>query len=195
MINIKAIFKIIVIIHCFLTISCSFVSRDQAPVTLAAMRHNVDLEQWQLRGKIGMSNQQQTESAYLNWQQCDELFNIRLSGTFGASGVHVLGYSDHIVWQTNQERIVASTPEQLLHQQTGWQLPVSQLSYWIRGVPDPEQPSYLRDAASFEQYGWSIQYMDAHTHHGRVLPTKITLSDGELNAVIVIQQWQLSPNC
>ena len=60
----------------------------------------------------------------------------------------VLEYSD--------KRSEARTAEELMQRELGFALPLSMLSSWLDGVPDPAFPFGRQSEDAFEQRGWSI---------------------------------------
>lgn len=175
---------------------CSLQSRPPLPAELLAMQDNIALSHWQLSGKLGIRNQQQTQSAYLNWQQCGELFDIRLSGPLGQAGARLQGSRASVTLQTADNTSSASNPEQLMQQQLGWSMPISQLHYWVRGIPSPNQ-GYRNnpDNNGFEQAGWHISYPQLQQVDSLTLPAKVIATHPRLKLILLLKNWQLDPDC
>jgi outer membrane lipoprotein LolB len=175
---------------------CSIQSRPPLPAELLAMQDNIALSHWQLSGKLGIRNQQQTKSAYLNWQQCGESFDIRLSGPLGQGGARLQGSRGSVTLQTKDKTSSASNPEQLLQQQLGWSMPISQLQYWVRGIPSPNQ-GYRNnlDNNGFEQAGWQISYLQLQQVDNLTLPAKAIATHPRLKLTLLLKNWQLDPDC
>lgn len=175
---------------------CSLQSRPPLPAEMLAMQENSRLGNWQLSGKVGIRSEQQSQTAYLNWQQCGDVFDIRLSGPLGQGGARLRGSSDSVSLQTRNQTSSARNPEQLLQQQLGWSMPVSQLLYWIRGVPSPDY-SYRNspDNNGFEQAGWHISYSQLQQVDGLTLPAKAIAQHPRLKLTLLLKDWQLDPDC
>jgi outer membrane lipoprotein LolB len=175
---------------------CSIQSRPPLPAELLAMQDNIGLSHWQLSGKLGIRNQQQAKSAYLNWQQCGEFFDIRLSGPLGQGGARLQGSRESVTLQTTDKTSSASNPEQLLQQQLGWSMPISQLHYWVRGIPSPNQ-GYRNnpDNNGFEQAGWHISYLQLQQVDNLTLPAKAIATHPRLKLTLLLKKWQLDPDC
>ena len=96
----------------------------------------------------------------------------------------------------------ASTPEELLIQQWRWHLPVSNLQYWIRGLPVPNMPSQKQfDAyqrlSQMQQDHWYIQYsnytrLSLNNNSSVDLPTRIAISSPDFKTKIVIYSWKIN---
>ncbi len=152
---------------------------------------------WQAQGVVGIRQPQHSDSASFNWQQADAThFELRLFGPFGAGAVQVHGEPGRVslVSSSKPQPIVATSPEELIKNQTGWDFPVGYLYYWIRGIPVAGLgQSVTLDAQNrlsmLTQDGWQIQYME-YTQVGTVsLPSKMALTRGELSVKMVIKEW------
>ena len=155
---------------------------------------NLALEQWQLSGKLGIRGEDISESAYLNWQQCGDEFSIRLSGPLGNSAAHLSGNSDQVLLETGEGSYRAPSAEQLVYQQLGWQLPVSQLTYWVRGVPAPNI-AVVENSQGFIQTNWQLRYPKSRQVGEYLLPTKVIAENPQLKTTLIIKSWQLDAPC
>ncbi len=163
------------------------------------------LTQWQLSGKLGVRvppNDQHSAhsggSAYLHWQQQPGDYAIRFSGPFGQGTTWIKGSPDGVyLEQAGQPRLRAGTPEELLFQALGWNIPISDLFYWIRGIPAPWAPidqlqkTEFGSLARLQQSGWQL----AFSHYNAVgpwqLPGKIVAERDGLRLILVIKDWRL----
>ena len=176
--------------------ACSLQSRPPLPAALLAMQDNIALQHWQLSGKIGIRSEQQNQGAYLNWQQCGDAFDIRLSGPLGQGGARLQGTPKQVSLQTGDQLLHADNPEQLLQQQLGWSMPVSQLVYWVRGMPSPDQAYTITlDASGFEQSGWQVSYSELQQVDGITIPARATATHPRLKLILLLKDWQLQPDC
>ena len=94
------------------------------------------------------------------------------------------------------KKVNAASPEALLSQQTGYRLPVSNLYYWIRGLPVPNMSAKKRldsenKLTELNQAGWFIQFLGYQQKGGVEMPDKIFLSNQTMTVKIVIHQWQI----
>ncbi len=156
------------------------------------------LDDWQVEGKIGLRANGRGGSAQLNWRQQQNHYKLRLSGPLGIGTVLVNG-SDAGVELRNKDGVYqAASPEQLIQQLTGWQIPVTALQYWARGLPSPDLPVQGQQIesgrlASLEQGGWHIDYRDFTQVNGLWLPSKMVMTRPETQLTILYQRWQLKP--
>ena len=154
------------------------------------------LDAWQISGKVGIRAPKDSGSGTLFWLQRQDYYDIRLSGPLGRGAARLTGRPGAILLEVaNQGRYQAATPEQLMQEQLGLNLPVSHLLLWIRGLPSPESKSRLNlDAdsrlAQLSQDGWQVEYLRYTEQNGFWLPERIKLSGFDLQVTLVIKDWQ-----
>ncbi|HLA31826.1 lipoprotein insertase outer membrane protein LolB [Pseudomonas sp. XK-1] len=154
------------------------------------------LDAWQISGKVGIRAPKDSGSGTLFWLQRQDYYDIRLSGPLGRGAARLTGRPGAILLEVaNQGRYQAATPEQLMQEQLGLNLPVSHLLWWIRGLPSPESKSRLNlDAdsrlAQLSQDGWQVEYLRYTEQNGFWLPERIKLSGFDLQVTLVIKDWQ-----
>ncbi len=157
------------------------------------------LQNWDISAVMAMRTHAGNEggTANLKWQQHQQDYSIMLYGPLGADTTKIYGRPGRVFLETaDGKKFDATTPELLLAQQTGWQLPVSDLYYWIRGLPAQGSPRRMQFDAShhltqLNQSGWRIDYLRYSTVNQIDVPTKLTLENIRLKIKIVINQWQI----
>lgn len=189
----------------FLTIaitSCSVVTPPPAPeVNIPRQDRQAALNQiknWNIDGKIAVHTPQDAGSASFDWSQHHSQFAISLLGPLGTNGLKLSGRPGNVLLQMSDgKRYTAASPEQLLAERWGFHLPVSNLTYWVRGLPAPgstsntQFDSYGR-LSELAQQGWHIRYL-SYTRVGSVdLPTKIFINSTALNVKMMIYNWKVS---
>jgi outer membrane lipoprotein LolB len=110
--------------------------------------------------------------------------------TGDAAGVTLIDSDAHIH--------TARDVDALLAQVTGWDLPVSGLHYWVRGLSAPgsavrvtlDRQGRLQRLA---QSGWEITYQRYQHIAGNDWPAKLKLVHNDLDVRLVIDQWQFDP--
>lgn len=159
------------------------------------------LERWRAIGKIALRAGEERLSASLDWRQTRERFRLRLSGPFGGGALQVEGRPGRVELTTaSGERSTARTPEALLVQKLGWDLPASSLRYWITGRAHPGVTArdWTLDEAgrleSLAQLGWSIGYGYPGDGPEDSLPERITLRGGRLTGRVVVRSWRTGPD-
>ncbi|TRO13195.1 lipoprotein localization protein LolB [Ectopseudomonas mendocina] len=154
------------------------------------------LDGWQINGKIGIRAPQDSGSATLFWLQRQDYYDIRLSGPLGGGAARLTGRpSDILLEVSNRGRFRAESPEALLREQLRLDLPVSNLLWWIRGLPAPESRSRITldgesHLAQLEQDGWKVEYQRYTEQNGYALPERMKLYGQDLEVTLVIKDWQ-----
>lgn len=155
-----------------------------------------DIQQWHIRGKIGIRSATESLSAMLNWQQLSGAYTIRLTGTLGSGSVHIIGNDGGVtVRQAGQVDLHASDAETLLHQRLGWSVPIEHIYYWIRGlpaaVPVEHQTSSDGRLSVLEQAEWRVEFLRYQQFDDFALPSKLRLQHADLKVTLIINDWQI----
>lgn len=156
---------------------------------------------WQINGKLGIRTADESGSASLKWTQENANYQINLSGPLGQKRMLITGAPGKVrLEQSGEPAQEAKSPEALIKKQLGWTLPVTQLAYWVRGVPAPKgRISHLEQnsaglIARLQQGDWLITYdnYSDQTFNGKTLalPGKITAEYLDVRLILAIRQWQ-----
>ena len=153
------------------------------------------LDGWQIGGKVGIRAPRDSGSGSLFWLQRQDYYDIRLSGPLGRGAARLTGRPGSVQLESSEGRFSAESPEALLARQVGWQLPVSNLLWWIRGLPAPDSKSRVSlDAqshlAQLEQDGWKIEYTRYGDFDGYMLPERLKLIGQDIEVTLVVKDWQ-----
>ena len=168
---------------------------------LAAQRGRVDsLRSWKARGDIVMRGARAVRGwrGRFYWEQAGRRFKMRISSLLGGTLMMVSGEFGGEVnaIAASGERRRADTPEQLVREMLGVEVPVTNLRYWIAGAPAYGARAYDAFAhegrlRSFGQSGWRVRYAAWHSPHQ--LPERLVLSserDDDASIAISIRSWE-----
>lgn len=154
------------------------------------------IDGWQIEGKLGYKAGEQAGSGNLFWLQRRDYYDIRLAGPIGIGAVQLTGMPDKVRMDVaGQGSQVAASPEALLQQQLGWQLPVSHLLWWVRGMPAPDSPVEAEVSpngymAWLIQDGWQVNYLEYEPQGDIRLPSRLRLFGPQVEITLVIKGWQ-----
>lgn len=161
-------------------------------------QHVQGLNYWHATGRLGVKQGNKGGNANFVWTQRGDHFEIKLFGPFGSGAVYITGNSQHVTLkEANGKTHTAQSPEQLLQTVAGWQVPLSGLHYWLRGVPIPTdkmkkhklgQRGVLRQ---LQQDGWMIQYEDYAMNQALPLPSKMQLNHRDIKVKIMVKSWKV----
>lgn len=182
---------------------CAHQAPIPTPANLAAHQQTLNtLQHWQVTGKLGIRTDQDSGSASLKWLQTTGDYRINLSGPLGQKSIIITGSPGKVVLEAaGQPPLSATSPEALIKQSAGWTLPVTQLAYWIRGIPAPQgKITHLATnefglVAELQQGGWTIHYDQYRPWSTATttlpMPQKITATYQDIRLVLAIRDWQL----
>lgn len=150
---------------------------------------------WTAKGKLGIRHNNTAQSLNFIWKNNDQDFDIHMYGSLGIGNVRISKTGETVSLRSNKGTRYADSPERLLREITGWDLPVSTLQHWILGKASPisdiltSTQDDIGRLRSLEQEGWTIQYKRYHKGSG-LLPKNIVAKRANLTLTIVIKSWQ-----
>lgn len=156
---------------------------------------------WNLNSKVAMRYGEENVSFRLNWLQQPafnyvmQIFNpltgamiARLSRKSG--GVSLLADDGRIYRDTDEER--------LLLKQSGLNLPVKGMQYWVRGIASPKHKVEALQLDAYgrpqvlQQAGWKINYSRYANNNYNAMPNRVVLVRGKDNLYVkmIAKKWQ-----
>jgi len=156
---------------------------------------------WHISGKIGIRLPDDAHSAYVEWTQHANAFDVLLFGPLGQGksrlkgkpGVVELSLANGDVWNDK-------SPEALLMKLYGWQLPISRAQYWVKGLAAPDTAAVTKfnadgSLAHLEQDGWDIDYLNYQETQSQEtksirLPQKLIMHYDQVRVTLIVKQWQ-----
>ncbi len=182
---------LVLVLACAITAGCV-----QTPTKEGRQVPLEQLTSWRAKGKLGVITAGKASAVNFDWQNDDDIFEIRLYGLLGLGNATLTRDRNGIELVTREERARASSADELLLKTLGWHLPVQELVYWIKGMPSPQSPvvgNKINDTGSIsylEQQGWRITYPSYHEHYATALPKKIIARRQGVKLTIAIKSWQ-----
>jgi outer membrane lipoprotein LolB len=156
---------------------------------------------WHISGKVGIRLPDDAHSAYVEWTQHADDFDVLLFGPLGQGKSRLLGKPGEVQLKlANGDTWRDTSPEALLDRLYGWQLPVSRAQYWVKGLAAPKTHAVTRfnadgTLAHLEQDGWNIDYLNYQDSAPIRLPQKLIMQYDQVRVTLVVKQWQsLAPN-
>jgi len=157
-----------------------------------------ELDSWQLRGRVNVRYNDESDTPSIQWTQQNIEYHIRLWGTFNVGTTVVVGRPGYVTLEQGGDVLTASSPEDLILQQLGYELPVSYLEYWIKGIPAPGSRSDLRfnelnQLIALTQGGWTVSYTDLRQYGNLSLPRRVdvTRNEDDIRLRFFRLNWQL----
>ena len=208
----------------------SCVSPTTRPPADAAKTLDSYPSSWEVSGKLSIRStvtsavtqvSNAPKTLRFSWRQLDEDYVITLYGRLNLGRVVITKEANSITLTRGNKRLAsANSAEALLYQQTGWELPVSLLRYWILGQVSPnhdylfsnqlagqlndqpleaisranQTPSDEHSISGFTQRGWQLTFPKAALVDGYTLPTKLRGEQSQLTIVAALHNWQILDN-
>jgi outer membrane lipoprotein LolB len=157
-----------------------------------------DLRAWNLRGRISVQSEDQAWYGTIDWRQRGDTYDLKLVAPLGQGTLWVQGSPGGVILRLpSGEMRSAADPENLLSKTVGLRLPLAGLSYWVKGLPEPNQPVRAQwDAhgrlSELRQSGWDISYRGYVPAGAYDLPAKVFLDGGPVSVRLVVEHWETS---
>lgn len=156
-----------------------------------------NIHSWNLDGAISIQSSKGADMGSFTWRQQNATYRIALSGPLGIGGIKIQGQPGKVTLSKSaKETYSASNPEQLMQQRLGWQIPLTNLNYWVRGIPAPNMAAEKKldkkqQLVGLKQQGWLINF-SRYKQIGKItLPSKLDMYNPRLRVRIIIKRWVL----
>ena len=174
--------------------------RDVASAGWAAHKETVQLLQhWSASGKLALRSSTASESATLNWRQQEQHTHLELRGPLGVGATTI--HSDGLqldIYRGEEHRTVDISSPGAIVENTGWELPLSALPYWLKGIPSPAYPVESLELdpqtqllSKLQQDSWEIHYGKYEQFQQFILPTRLDIQRNGTSARLIIRQWRV----
>jgi outer membrane lipoprotein LolB len=147
-------------------------------------KRQVELRQnknWNISGSLSVTHGKKRDVAHFEWEQNQNNYTINISGPMNLNRVKIIGDAKKVLFcRSNNQCVLAKSPETLFFNLFGWRLPISNIHYWISTLPAPTKVQ----ATHFDQYGhlielvqngWRINYFEFKSVKNIDLPSVIEL--------------------
>lgn len=170
------------------------------PTAAANVLTPTKLDSFMINGKIGIVTpateraKAQAGSAFYAWGQQNERFAIELMGALGLGKTNI-EYDGQTATLVSEKTgtLTANSPDELLLKATGWQVPISQLPYWISGHPTPTDTGHQIDTSGRLAAAINGDWTANFTYEGaQTLPSKISVRNTQGHKVVMTINHQSS---
>lgn len=153
-------------------------------------------QSWNINGAVGIQQNGKAQIGTFTWQQNRNNYLINIYGPLNFGRIAIQGMPGRVTIFKPNGTYSARTPEELMRQQLGWYLPISNMFFWVRGLPAPgpitrqTQDNYGH-LVYLQQQGWTIQFQEFTSQNNVDLPRKIIFDNQRLRVKMVIKNWTL----
>lgn len=155
--------------------------------------HLEKIKCWDATGSLSIATRDHVVFANFHWQQQNDQYTILLESPLDLVAAKLIGNAHSVSLQNNNKPpVIADSPDDLVQMELGWQLPMTPLAEWIRGIPAPHLPYQLQlDAAGrlqiLQQAGWNIEFLQYQRFENDDRPTLIQLTRPGLRVKIKLR--------
>ena len=157
------------------------------------------LQSWQIQGKLSVRNPRDNITGYLTWEQKNDHFDMFISGPFGRGASRLEGdnHAASLLLPDWPEARHADSPEALMQEHLGWQFPVRDIRYWVKGQPSPNSEHEATYDSyglmqTLSQHGWEISFSRYQRYGDQWLPGLIKMKGFDYQLILAVNQWTLN---
>ena len=189
----------------FLQLTACTTSPERKPVsnpevTWQQRQHELaSINDWHVTGRAAIINGHESWHLNITWEKHDDKYILDLSGPLGTGRSQLSGTSSGVqLVDSDQNAYYASNPDQLLYERAGFRMPVSDLLYWMKGLPHPDLEHEKQKIdeygrlAQLMQDGWRVRFRSYMSVGKKELPQKIFIDGYNLKVKIFIDEWDLT---
>jgi outer membrane lipoprotein LolB len=154
------------------------------------------LDRYSLNGRVAVAANGQGFSASLRYEQLPRRSNLALDGPLGIGGLRVVLDGDDLQIATSRgEKLDGEAARAELERRLGFALPLSELRWWLLGIPAPGDVNVNPDAGSgeikeFTQGGWRVSINARTAGLGFSLPQRLTAEREGARLKLLVEHWQ-----
>ena len=156
------------------------------------------MKSWTLTAHIGVSDGKDGGSGELVWKQNGDNYDFTVHAPVTGKTWKLSGDESHAMLEgVDAQPDTGSSPDRLLKDRLGWDVPLAQLSDWVRGLrAKGSAANTTYDAqnlpAVIEQDGWKVEYRDWFTDRNPPLPKKVFATRGNSRVRVSIEDWSIN---
>lgn len=189
----------VLVVLTVLVAACAPLRVHESPATLAAQSaREAELaprNHWNLTARLAVSSGNDGGSGELEWRQDGASYVFTVHAPVTGKTWKLSGDAQRAVLEgVDQQPLTGNDPERLLRDRLGWDVPLAELTAWVRGMRASGMPAQLQyDArnlpAVLDQAGWKVEYRDWFDDRSPALPRKVFASRGTARVRVAIEQW------
>ncbi len=163
----------------------------------ASLGERAAVPDFDVLGRVFVGYEGPSFSSNLRWRHAGGDDQIWLMTPLGQTIAYIEdGVRGAALTSADQQQYHAASVESLTKRALGWELPLSQLRYWVRGEEVPGVPSHgVQRAADGQllelaQAGWKITFTPPAASAGNRFPQRLQLTNGTQQIRLVVDEWR-----
>ncbi len=151
---------------------------------------------WGLDGRFAASDGRHGGSGSLSWRQDGQHYHFTLRAPITGKSVQLDGGPDGAILSgVGKQPLAGRSAGQVLNEEFGWDVPVTELAWWVRGLRAPGRAAILTFGANglpatLDQDGWHVDYRDWYAERNPPLPRKVYASRDPYTVRVLVENWQ-----
>jgi outer membrane lipoprotein LolB len=192
------------VLPCVVLSACSTVQQVESDPTAGALSYQTRFERlsaidnWSLEGRLAISNDDDGGSGHFSWKK--RIFSDRMDfhGALGRGAWRLEADENGAVLEMSDGRVYqAGSVGDLVSNRIGWDIPVDQLAWWVRGLAAPGESGHRilgeeGKLIELQQTGWTIEFSAYRAFDGIELPVKLTAQRADSRVKLAIKRWEMS---
>lgn len=152
---------------------------------------------WTVSGRLSLSDGQRGGQLAFDWRANGEEHEVNLRTVMGGRQWRLRFGPDHALLEGSEVgQLRGPNPDPLVEAAVGWPIPVSDLSWWIRGLVPPGsegQIDYAADGslASAESPPWTLSFQRFDSTQQALLPSRLQADSPPYRVRMVLRDWSL----
>lgn len=164
---------------------------------LSRIQNLSEINKWKLQGRIGVTGKDQRGSANIIWSQDKNKYDMKIIAPVGTKKIMINGDLDHITLKSSSgDNLSSNTPTQTIYDNLGWYLPIDNLAYWVKGIPNNIQKyKWLPSDGNklvFSQSHWKISFSLSEENKYNSLPRLIVIENNQTKIKISVNKWSIN---
>lgn len=155
-------------------------------------------DHWSVQGRLAVRDGEDGGSGTLRWRAEPAGSRLDFHGALGRGAWRLrVSPGEAVLTLADGAEYRAVSVERLVEQQIGWQVPVAELSWWIRGLAAPGERARRSLGETgvlldLQQAGWSVAF-DRYRQFGEeLMPGLVVARRGERQVKFAVRDWTLS---
>jgi len=191
---VKTLLKLFFLLSALILTACTTTQKPMDNASWRMQRQKLNsITNWSISGKLAIITPEKKGSARIRWQQHGDDFDLNLTSVIGTRimEMHKNGQQVLIV-DDKGHQYYGTEPEELVYRLTGWQMPVTQLPIWIKGLPGDSDYDISTDGQlkSIKAQNWQMDYQSYQDVSGWMMPEKITFTGPKTELRLAINEWE-----
>lgn len=156
------------------------------------------LDGWIVEGRLAIRDGADGGSGKLRWRAGPAGARLDFHGALGRGAWRLLvSPEEAVLTLADGAEYRAASVDRLVAEQVGWQVPVAELSWWIRGLAAPGRTARRSLGESgvlldLQQAGWAIEFDRYRASGDELMPGRVVARNGERLVKFVVGEWTLT---